>query len=229
MLNKKLKIESGKWKVSLKLSNNFQLSTLPSTQLRASNSQLKSGFSFVELLVVIAILGLLLTITFASFSNFQKSTKLTNAALQLKSDLRYAQNKALAGDKSTTNCSVAGNTLVGWYLEINNNSNSYLINGICKNNLGFEVPETLAYKTPSLPNGVTATNDEGGDIRVLFKTIEREVSIHDVSAAPYFYDASGSIQNLVSSPFPFKITLTSTSGSYQVVIQPSGEISEKKL
>lgn len=186
------------------------------------------GFSFVELLVVISIMGVLISITTASYSNFRESTILKNAALQLKSDLRFVQNKALAGDKSTTNCTIPGRTLVGWYLEINNNASSYTLNGICKDNLNVEQPESTVYKTLFFPSGVT-TSISAGNVRILFQPLVREATIHRVSAPPYFYNTSGAKPNQISINTAFAITLSSSSGSYEVTVQPTGEISEKKL
>lgn len=230
-------MENGKWKVSLALSKNFQLSTL--------NFQLKSGFSFVELLVVITIMGILMSITAASYSNLRRSTNLKNAALQLKSDIRYAQNKALAGDKrvDTPNPNLRcpkvdadgrpKYTLVGWYLTIRKGSGDYEINTSCRDAtdpLASDVADVPKFKTIDLPQGVTVSALDGTEnrIRILFRPLVNGATIHSFSSPP-FYISGVFRPEIVYTP-PFKITLTSDSGdSYQVIIQPSGEISEKKL
>lgn len=199
------------------------------------SSRLASGFSFIELLVVIAILGLLLSLTYASFSNFQKSTKLTNAALQLKSDLRFVQNKALAGDKSSAKCSVLTTPrpiLIGWYMTITDESTTYTFNSDCLNNLGNEDPDSPVVKTLELPKGITVKEVGSSGVpgaQILFRPLVNSASIHSTSSPP-FLNAGGGLINQISVGLPFEITLSSESGdSYKVTIQPSGEISEKKL
>ena len=55
------------------------------------------GFTLIELLIVIAIIGVLSAISIPSFSNFNNNQRLSQAAKQVKNDLRSAQNRALNG------------------------------------------------------------------------------------------------------------------------------------
>lgn len=59
------------------------------------------GFSLIELLISITIFGILVGIGMASYNEFNKTQTLKQAALNLKNDLRVAQNKALSGEKTT--------------------------------------------------------------------------------------------------------------------------------
>ena len=53
------------------------------------------GFTLIELLIVIAIIGVLSAISIPSFSNFNNNQRLSQAAKQVKNDLRSAQNRAI--------------------------------------------------------------------------------------------------------------------------------------
>ncbi len=53
------------------------------------------GFTLIELLIVIAIIGILSAIAIPSFSDFNNNQRLSQAAKQVKNDLRSAQNRAL--------------------------------------------------------------------------------------------------------------------------------------
>ncbi len=53
------------------------------------------GFTLIELLIVIAIIGVLSAISIPSFSTFTTNQRLSQAAKQVKQDLRSAQNRAI--------------------------------------------------------------------------------------------------------------------------------------
>lgn len=205
----------------LKKTINYRLSTI--NYLR--------GFSFVELLVVIAIFSLIAIVVSTAYLNFEKETKLKNAAEMLKSDLRFAQNKALAGDKSTSKCKNANYNLVGWYVTLDESASSYSINGICKDDLENEDPEASEFKVLNLPSGVRLVDNSANEnVRILFRPLISGVTIHrKVFTIPYFYNQSGVIQNQVSQNTDFIVTLSSDSNQYQVIIKPSGDISAKKI
>lgn len=56
-----------------------------------------TGFTLIELLVVITLVGILSAISIPSFSSFTNTQRLSQAAKQVKNDLRSAQNRAING------------------------------------------------------------------------------------------------------------------------------------
>lgn len=59
------------------------------------------AFTLVELMVVVSIMALLFGLGYAQYQNFNRGQVLNQAALNLKNDLRDAQNSALSGIKPT--------------------------------------------------------------------------------------------------------------------------------
>src|SRR3972149_9513129 len=60
----------------------------------------KIGFTLIELLVVLAVIGILATVVLANYNNFGQKQAVTNAAGELKSDLRKYQTLAISGQKN---------------------------------------------------------------------------------------------------------------------------------
>src|SRR3989344_245162 len=116
------------------------------------------GFTIIELLIVMSILGIATTLVSAAYLSFEKRERVKSAALDLKSNLRLAQNKALSGDKgiqgSGEECPTTS-TLVGWFVRLEENKNSYDIVGACQNSPVIEVE--FATKTVNFPEGVSLT------------------------------------------------------------------------
>ncbi len=59
----------------------------------------QSGFTLIELLVVIAIMGILTGGAIVAYNNFSEAQTVKRAALQVKTDLRESQNRAVSGLK----------------------------------------------------------------------------------------------------------------------------------
>ena len=59
-------------------------------------SNIQKGFTLIELVIVFAIIVILAGISLASFRNIQPNIKLNGAARNLVTDLRYAQQLAIA-------------------------------------------------------------------------------------------------------------------------------------
>lgn len=87
---------------------------------------MKNGFTLIELLIVSTIIGILLTTGVASYNNFNRKRMVREAALELMNNLRYAQSKALSGEKPT-GCT---DVLDGWKLEFTS-SRDYRILPVC--------------------------------------------------------------------------------------------------
>jgi prepilin-type N-terminal cleavage/methylation domain-containing protein len=112
------------------------------------------GFTLIELMIVLSIIGLLFTFGFAQYVQFNRQQMLIQSAQELKNNLRYAQSKALAGEKPTA-CGVYA--LQGYKLAFSNSQN-YEIKAVC-NNTDFVVRTGLSLRTnvelDSGPNPVT--------------------------------------------------------------------------
>ncbi len=181
---------------------------------------------------MMAIFGLTVSLVTASFLTFDRNQKLANAALTLKSDLRQVQNNALAGNKGAGGICPSTSTLGGWYLLISTsagNNGKYTIAGDCRTG-GAE--SSFGAKTILLPAGVTVTSTSLGavsSVAIFSQPIAAGVTYHNGSLVPPFFDASGNLASQMGAGSVLTITLTSTSGgTYQVVIAPSGEINEVK-
>ena len=75
------------------------------------------GFTLIELLVVITLFAITSTLITASYLTFEKNQRIKSAAQTLKNDLRFAQNKALAGDKGANREFPGTSTLIGCDVE----------------------------------------------------------------------------------------------------------------
>lgn len=60
---------------------------------------MRHGFTIIELLVAMSITLLLAGGIIASFNTFNDNQRVQQGAITLKSNLRFAQNKAISGDK----------------------------------------------------------------------------------------------------------------------------------
>lgn len=101
----------------------------------------QGGFTLVELLVTISIMTILFGIGISRYLDFNQSRRVKEAAQTLRADLRYARDRALAGEK-VPGCT----TLIGWYVVIY--PHSYVFGCRCANG---DYPS----KTISMPGEVT--------------------------------------------------------------------------
>jgi len=205
-----------------------------------------------------SILGITISLVSAAFLSFERRERVKTAAFDLKSNLRLAQNKALAGDKGLpngSNCSTS-QTLVGWYMSFDSTTpNQYEIWLSCQNNPGME--DAFLFNTIILPDevnivelryhGKNAIIDAtplwtfNHIILVLFQPIGRDVYSYYGSAdsgpsfAPPFYNSSGDINYATLVPLLpgnqewMKVVLDGFGNQYEVFITAEGDIYEKKL
>ncbi len=206
--------------------------------------RLNLGFTIIELLIVMSLLGIATTLVSAAYLSFEKRERVKSAALDLKSNLRLAQNKALSGDKGISGTSEicdTSSTLVGWFVRINTGSPNYEVVGSCQTTSG-EVE--FSTKTYEYPDGVSLTeinyvgafsdNFENTVVNILFRPIEREVYFFN-SSTPPFLDGTGNINTAglleapASSQISLRLRFEGFDTIYDVNISTSGEINEKKI
>jgi len=104
------------------------------------------GYSLVELLVVISILGVIGTVSIASFVKFNDRQVVEGAVADVSSFYNLARQRALSQIRPTQ-C-LANQSLRGYQVVLNTLSGSYQLNGLCGNS-----NYTISQKT--LPTGVT--------------------------------------------------------------------------
>lgn len=101
------------------------------------------GFTLIELVVSVGIALALMGTVIVNYNGYNDRQNLKQAALTLKNDLRFAQSKALSGQKPSADCT----ELIGWTVTFA--SDSYAIQAQCN-------PEGLqgSITTVTLPTGV---------------------------------------------------------------------------
>ncbi len=246
----------GLWSVVHGLEKTINCQLLTRIKSKSTISfQPHSGFSLIELMVVIVLFAITTIAVTTSYISFQGREIVKSAALQLKSDLRQAQNSAQIGDKvSNDNSSGAGcasydvstktvssYSLGGWYLSITNGGTSYTINGVCLNTATYA--ETIfGTDYANFPNGVTISSitcgPTGGSLttlgatdslNVLFRPLSNNVSFFQNSNN--FYDNTTGVLNVgcFTGNGEAVITVHSSDGDFEVHINQAGEINEKKI
>lgn len=125
----------------------------------------KSGFTLIEILVTIAISALLVTFGLASYIKFNQRQIVDQAARQIFSDLRLAQNKALSGEKAPS-YGCGANPLRGWSVKFN--TSGYEIYGECGavsfNNKTYTLSNSLNVTAPLEPNNVLTFKPLAGGV-----------------------------------------------------------------
>jgi len=222
----------------------FNIKSIVNCQLSIVEGRSK-GFTLIELLVVITLFAITSTLITASYLTFERNQRIRNAAQILKNDLRFAQNKALAGDKGVSNVSPSDCTnlsqccpnrylsnnysLVGWYVTFDTaQTSTYTYAGVCKRENGTETFFPNPAKTVSFPSGVTLKTNgikiggtlRSGTVKVLFKHLATDVALH--SSGPPFVSS-----NTISFSGDLTIELEGqqTSNVNTVTVRPTGEIS----
>lgn len=125
----------------------------------------KAGFSLMELLVVLSVMAILTTIGLVSFLNYNRTQILTTASRDLRNNLRFAQNKAIVGEKPP-DCT----TLSAYYLVFTSET-EYEIHAVCSD---IDQKTIAKFK---LPQGVKKT--AGSDIH--FKIASGGLSGSDIT------------------------------------------------
>ncbi len=119
----------------------------------------QNGFTLIEMLVSIAILALLSTVIIANYRAGQRQVNVQNAANQLASDLRVAQNYTLSGKENASGNFPTG----GWGVHLVNGNASYIL--FADNNGNYTYDAGEEFKTLNLPNKtqISAIQINGSD------------------------------------------------------------------
>jgi prepilin-type N-terminal cleavage/methylation domain-containing protein len=77
-----------------------------------------SGYTLIEILVVLTIISLLFAVGYANFRGFSQRQAVLDAAKEIQSDLRLAQQMALSGQLPADSKCKTSNTLNGYNFKI---------------------------------------------------------------------------------------------------------------
>lgn len=119
------------------------------------------GFTLIELLITLTILGLIGAVGLASLVNYSRQQLLTTAGRELRTNLRLAQNKAIAQEKPIAGCS----QLVGYRLRFVDTT-SYNICRVCTDGVVTACTD-LYSQAVKLPTQIT--NSDGASDLVTFR------------------------------------------------------------
>jgi prepilin-type N-terminal cleavage/methylation domain-containing protein len=177
---------------------------LPKLILKSS-----SGFTIIELIITVVIAGVLAGIGISYFNSENRQGKLRNAAIELRTNLRYAQNMA---SSSINECSLGSSEYTYVYLPSNT---SYRVSQSCT--LGG----THSGKTYNLPPKMTielSTIPSSATDRIAFKRVASSTVFHD------YDDATGNVTEVSGiTRATFKITYDGVI-SIDVTVDPNGVI-----
>lgn len=171
------------------------------------------GFTLIELLVVISIIVILIVVALPSYNEYSRNQKLNDAASQLQSILRQAQNNAQTG----TVCKIGTLTYTASSWKVTLNANNYRVFPVCAGAPASPTPIPQQY---SLPQGVaiSAVNKDGCSLTgISFKNLSSEV----------IFDLQGCNFN-VNDVLEITLNLTGTTLNKTVVVEKGGGIYVKQ-
>ena len=124
----------------------------------------KTGYTLIEVLVGLAIISLLFTVGYAGYRDFAKRQVLNNAYEELKINLTFARQQALAGEKTSGSYTCQGN-FQGYRLNftfVSQSGPSYSLAIRC-------TTYSPSIRTVPLPSGITFSSS--GPAGVTFNAI----------------------------------------------------------
>lgn len=160
-----------------------------------------SAFTLIELLIVIAIIGVLSAISIPSFSTFTNNQRLSQAAKQVKNDLRSAQNRALSG--------VGG---MAWGVNVSAGGTFYKL---------FKCPTTVAYTLTNCSLVAQKNLPSGFEIQNL--TAFNNDLVFDVASGELYADGV----LVTAGAFSFDVGLLDGSASRTITVSAGGKIEEQ--
>jgi prepilin-type N-terminal cleavage/methylation domain-containing protein len=145
------------------------------------------GFTLIDLLITMSIIGVLFGLGVAKYNEFNRRQILDQAAQTLKSNLRLAQDKALAGEKPTIGCGVLDGYQANF---VDSNPDYYTLGAKCS-------PSSPTANNFSLPTGVSFSSLPSPN-PIIFKVLGHGTNINGST-------------NIVLSGFSSTRTITVTS------------------
>jgi len=150
------------------------------------------GFTFVELLIVVSLITLIVGASLPRFNSYIKTQNLKQAAEQIASDLRTAQNKALSGVLSSEppvaywgafpssgSLSVSFNTFSELGVAQSNNEEASTLPGdlVIRNDflILFDMFKGEGHTLSGSPTSVTRCNSTGSNCRIIVGSADASV------------------------------------------------------
>src|SRR3990172_8959668 len=99
----------------------------------------RPAYTLIELMIVVALIGLAVGLITTSYLGFERRQRIKNTALEIKNNIRLAQNNAHSGNKGfgPGKCDTdKGEILVGWYAGLDKDLETYFVAGDCRDTLG---------------------------------------------------------------------------------------------
>lgn len=187
------------------------------------------GFTLIELMVVIAIIAVLVVIAVPSYTQYNNNQTLNEAANQMQTVIRQAQNNAQTG----TVCKISGGTskATNWYVDISEDSSGtlplntyYSFSPTCESGI-------QAAQQTTFPKGVSITD-------ILFRDsptdtgcspLNAQVIFSNISSGITLLDKAGAIGCPDAANRYVEITLSlSGSGSRVITVEKGGAIYVKQ-
>ena len=136
---------------------------LPSLACRQAGA--RRGFTLVEMIVALSVITLIFGLGLTTYQNFFKRQIVEQVALSLISDLQLEKDKALSGEKPSGWCDGAGETLLGWRLDLT--TSGYSVLPACSSGVDGAV-----FKSVTFPAGISAASPA----QILFKVLGQGVN-----------------------------------------------------
>lgn len=204
------------------------------------NILLRKGFTLIEIMVVIALMAILGLAGSAAFLSYERADRLKGEANNLKTQIRYAQNNAVSGNKVTNDAAPAGcqttSRMLGWYINIETTDTNYQVRGICLEGfteINFGVKNIKSTRDVRVVNIVYRGTSYTG-VNILFRPLESRAHFMQNVSLPFFTttkEVVDSTKKLGTDSLTDRlmIFLQSSSKLYLVEIFPNGEINETKI
>lgn len=159
--------------------------TLPSEKF----SRDFSGYTLIEILIAITIIGLIFSVGYINYRQFSRKQALFSVARGVKSTLRFAQERALAGEKPSEAECLSQGSLNGYDFFVDSNV-SYRIQANCTGGL-------VDVKTISLPQGITISSSPA---RFTFKVIGAGTNLSSDATITLTQVATGNVVVITVTP-----------------------------